>query len=148
MPKNTVMATKGRTARRRPLVGWLAHLLNPLILAFAGSPRLPMLAVIHHRGRRSGRSYATPAGARPTADGFVIPLTFGEQADWFRNIRAAGGCTIRWKGADYAVIEPEVVDWATARPAYYPLERVLMPLIGIEQFVRLRHARASKNNSI
>jgi len=119
------------------------RLLNPLMLSLAGSRR-SMFAVIHHRGRRSGRSYATPLGARPTADGFVIPLTFGQQADWFRNVQAAGGCMIRWKGADYPVIEPEVVDWATARSAFYPVERVLVPLIGIEHFVRLRHAPASK----
>src|SRR5579859_6506253 len=92
------------------------RLFNPLTLPLAGSHRLPLLAVVHHRGRRSGRSYATPLGARLTADGFVIPLTFGERVDWFRNVQAAGGCVIRWKGADYALIEPVVIDWASARP--------------------------------
>ena len=121
--------------------------LNPLMLSLAGSRRLPMLAVIHHRGRRSGRSYTTPLSARPTADGFVIPLTFGDRADWFRNVQAAGGCTIRWRGVNYPVIEPVVVDWATARSAFYPVERVVMPIIGIEQFVRLRHAPASSQLS-
>jgi hypothetical protein len=69
--------------------------LNPLMLSLAGGRRLSMFAVIYHRGRRSGRSYATPVSARPTADGFVISLTFGEQADWFRNVQAAGGCMVR-----------------------------------------------------
>jgi deazaflavin-dependent oxidoreductase (nitroreductase family) len=114
------------------------RLLNPTILSLAGSRRLPMFAIIYHRGRRSGRSYSTPLGARPTPDGFIIPLTFGKQADWFRNVQAAGGCVIRRKGADYQLIEPEVVDWATARTAFYPLERVVMPIMGIEHFVRLR----------
>jgi len=122
------------------------RLLNPLTLSLAGSRRLPMLAVIHHRGRSSGRSYATPLGARLIVDGFVIPLTFGERTDWFRNVRAAGECVIWWKGADYPVIKPEVVDWATARSAFYPVERIVMPLIGIEQFVRLRHAQVSRND--
>jgi deazaflavin-dependent oxidoreductase (nitroreductase family) len=123
------------------------RLFNPLAMKLAGSRHVPMLAVIHHRGRCSGRSYTTPAGARPIDDGFVIPLTFGKQADWFRNVQAAGGCVIRWKGADYQVIEPEVVDWATTRSAFYPLERVVMPIIGIEHFVRLRHAPASSDVS-
>ena len=118
------------------------RLFNPLTLALAGSRYLPLFAVFHHSGRRSGRSYTTPVGARRTADGFVIPLTFGERADWFRNVQAAGACVIRWRGADYPVIEPAVVDWATARPAFYPVERVLVPLIGIKQFVRLRNAPA------
>jgi deazaflavin-dependent oxidoreductase (nitroreductase family) len=120
--------------------------LNPLMLSLAGS-RLPMFTVIHHRGQRFGRSYTTPVGARPTADGFVIPLTFGERADWFRNVRTAGGCMIRWKGVNYPVIEPVIVDWATVRSAFYPVERVVVPLIGIEQFVRLKHAPASSDLS-
>ena len=122
--------------------------LNPLMLSLAGSRRLPMLAVIHHRGRRSGHSYTTPLAARPTADGFVIPLTFGEQADWFRNVQAAGECMIQWKGVNYQVIEPVVVDWTTVRASFYPAERILVPLIGIEHFVRLRHAPLSRNDPI
>ncbi len=143
--KSLVVRIINRAAHALLRVG-VRH-LNPLMLSLAGSPRLPMLAVIYHRGRRSGRSYATPLGARLIANGFVIPITFGEQANWFRNVQAAGGCVIRWKGADYPMIEPEVVDWATARSAFYPLERFVMPIIGIEQFVRLRHAPANSDLS-
>ena len=114
--------------------------LNPLMLSLAGGHRLPMLAVLYHRGRRSGRSYATPVGARPIRDGFVIPLTFGARSDWFRNVQAAGGCMIRWKGVKYTMSEPVVVDWSAVRSAFYPVEQVFVPLIGIEQFVLLRHA--------
>lgn len=161
MEKNHTIATHESTVRGRPFsarfkaINRAAHALlrigtrhlNPLMLSLAGSRRLPMFAVIHHRGRRSGRSYATPLGARPTVDGFVIPLTFGQQADWFRNVQAAGGCVIRWKGVNYPVTEPVVVDWATVRPTFSPVERVLVPIIGIEQFVRLRHAPASSDLS-
>src|SRR5258708_19334939 len=80
------------------------RLFNPLTLALAGSRRLPLFAVVHHRGRRSGRSYTTPVGARRTADGFVIPLTFGERAAWFRDVQAAGECVIRGRGADAPVL--------------------------------------------
>lgn len=99
--------------------------LNPLMLSLAGSRRLSMFAVIYHRGRRSGRSYATPVSARPTADGFVISLTFGEQADWFRNVQAAGGCTIRWKGVNYPVIEPVVEVYQCLQHTIYPITRAL-----------------------
>jgi deazaflavin-dependent oxidoreductase (nitroreductase family) len=119
------------------------RLFNPLALKLAGSQRLPLLAVVYHRGRRSGRSYATPTAARPTVDGFVIALTFGERSDWFWNVRAAGRGVIRWKGAAYPVVEPEVVDWAAARSAFTPVERVLLHVIGIERFVRLRRAPAA-----
>ena len=140
---NALGAAEGaRPARRsaRPVLRVATHLLNPVILQLAGSRYLPFFAVVHHRGRRSGRRYATPVAARRTPDGFVIALTFGEGADWFRNVQAAGGCVIRWKGADYPVVAPEVVDRATARSAFSPIERLLLPLIGIERVVRLRFA--------
>jgi hypothetical protein len=40
--------------------------LNPLMLSLAGSSRLPMLAVLYHRGRRSGRAFTTQVGASDT----------------------------------------------------------------------------------
>ena len=120
--------------------------LNPFMLSLARSGRVPMVAVIHHRGRRSGRAYTTPLAARKTPDGFVIPLTFGKQANWFQNIQAAGGCTIQWKGATYQVTEPVVVDWKSVRASFYPAERILVPLIGIEHFVQLRQAPANEDD--
>jgi hypothetical protein len=57
-------------------------------------------------------------------------------------VLAAGGGVIRWNGADYPVAQPEVVDWATAQSGFSPVQRKLVPLIGIERFVRLRDAPA------
>lgn len=128
-----------RQTIRYSLKGVIGRRFNPVTKSLAGHRHLPFFAMVYHHGRRSGRAYATPVGARPTPDGFMIPLTFGEGADWFRNVRAAGRGVIRWNGADYSVVDPELVDWATARPAFSPVERILIPLIGIEQFVRLRH---------
>jgi hypothetical protein len=34
-------------------------------------------------------------------DVILIALTFGNQSDWSRNVRAAGGCTIWINGPDY-----------------------------------------------
>jgi deazaflavin-dependent oxidoreductase (nitroreductase family) len=124
---------------RRAALAVIRPLLNPLMLALTRSKVLGF-AVIQHRGRRSGRVYATPVAARPTADGFVVPLTFGEQADWFRNVQAAGGCVIAWNGAEYQVVEPEIIDRATASASFTSLERVMLALMGMENFARLRHA--------
>jgi hypothetical protein len=79
-----------------------------------------------------------------TATGFIVPMPFGEATDWFRNIAAADGCGVRWHGKEYVLVEPEVIDWATARPAFSPVLRLLVPIIGIHQFVRLRHAPSSR----
>jgi hypothetical protein len=77
------IAPREQTIHRRPLFGRLTQFLNPFILTHAGSHH-STFAVLHHRGRRSGRTYATPTSARPITDGFVIPLTFGNGADWFQ----------------------------------------------------------------
>ena len=124
---------------RRPALAFATRLLNPLIVQLAGKRHMRAYAVIEHRGRRSGRSYTTPVAARPTADGFLVPMAFGEQADWFRNVLAAGECVIRWNGAAYHVVEPELIDEATGRQALGRVERMLAPLFA-HQFVRLRYA--------
>jgi deazaflavin-dependent oxidoreductase (nitroreductase family) len=86
--------------------------LNPAVLQFAGRSS-SVYALVHHVGRRSGQAYVTPVRARPTPEGFIIPLPYGSNVDWCRNILAAGQCTISWNGKDYLVGEPEVVDLAT-----------------------------------
>jgi deazaflavin-dependent oxidoreductase (nitroreductase family) len=127
-----------RAAPRFIAVG--SRVLNPLMMQLASRRALPMFSLVHHRGRRAGRTYTTSVVARRTADGFIIPLTFGTQSDWFRNARAAGGCTVRWQGTEYRVVEPEVIGGESSRSVFYPLERVLVPRLGIEQFARLRLA--------
>ena len=55
-----------------------------------------------------------PVGVRRFHSGFLVPLSFGPQADWCRNV-LAGGCVVQWKGARYVVVEAEVVDAASIR---------------------------------
>jgi deazaflavin-dependent oxidoreductase (nitroreductase family) len=129
---------------RRALLSVIYPLFNPLVLLLAGSKRASMVAVIQHRGRKSGRAFATPVSARATPDGFVVPLTFGDTADWFQNVKAAGGCTIEWNGARYTVVEPRIADWSVAMSAFSPLEQKWMGLVGMANFVELRHAATTR----
>ena len=68
-----------------------------------------MLAVLKHVGRRSGRAYETPLGACSFGDGFILPLAYGTEVDWCRNVMAAGTCTLRWKGQEYVLERPEII---------------------------------------
>jgi len=131
----------------RAIMGVAGRPFNAFVLRFAGSRYLRLYGVVHHRGRRSGRTYTTPVVVRPTADGFVIPLAFGERADWFRNVHAAGGCEIRWNGTTYSVVDPVVIDWPTAQQAFSPLERIVAPLVCIERYLRVRRADAGDPGS-
>ncbi len=140
-PRHTAHnSTGGARPLTRAVVGPARRLFNPIILRLAGSRRVKFFAIVRHRGRRSGQLYATPVSARPILDGFAIGLTFGERADWIQNLRAAGGGVIRWNGAEYAVTAPEVVDWADVRPAFSRVERMLVPLLGIQRFARVQLA--------
>jgi deazaflavin-dependent oxidoreductase (nitroreductase family) len=115
--------------------------VNPLVLRIAGRRHMPILGIVHHRGRSTGRDYATPLGVRPAADGaFVIPLTFSDASHWYQNIKAAGECVITYQGTYHTVTGPVVVDRATAGPAYPRYERLALQLIGINEFVWLTGA--------
>lgn len=120
----------------------MTRVLNPLIGRMAGRRHFPMAARLGHAGRRSGRPYVTSVGARVRGDLAVIPLTFGNQSDWSRNVRAAGGCSIRVNGQDYRATEPEFLDRSAAGPllaaAFSPLVRASFRLLGIRQYLRLR----------
>jgi deazaflavin-dependent oxidoreductase (nitroreductase family) len=139
-PAATRRAPRAIDRVRMSLIRPLTRILNRRILALAGGGGVRAFAVIHHRGRRSGRAYTTPVGARPMADGFVIPLSFGEGADWCVNVLAAGGCVIEWNGAMYALVAPEVVGRAQARSAFGAREWLALRLMGIGRYLRLRHA--------
>jgi deazaflavin-dependent oxidoreductase (nitroreductase family) len=130
--------------RTRRVIRFVARLVNPLVLGIAGRRYMPAVGIVHHRGRNTGRRYATPLGIRPaTADGFVMPLTFGESAGWYRNIVAAGSCVITWRGNDHAVASPVIVDRATALPAFPRSERLALRAIRINEFVWLHDAPIS-----
>ena len=126
------------------VMGPLTKVLNPVMRKLAGRRHVMMAAQIRHVGRRSGRAYVTPAGARLTGDTFVIPLTFGNTSDWSRNVRAAGGCEIRLDGTDYRAVQPELADRDQAAPviraAFGPVERAMFRMLGIRQYLLLHRA--------
>ena len=116
--------------------------LNPVIGKFAGRRHFHMAAEIRHVGRRSGKAYVTPVSARLVGDVALVPLTFGNQSDWVRNVRAVGGCALRIGGVDYIATEPDFVSRSEAKPlinqAFSPPQRAMMRMLGIKQFMRLQ----------
>ncbi len=126
--------------RTRRVVRSVARFVNPVTLHIAGRRWMPIVGILHHRGRQSGRTYSTPLGMRRLGNSFVMPRTFGEDAAWYRNVLAAGGCRVTYLGKDYTLAEPEVIDYTTAAPAFPRYERLQFRLIGINEYLRLRIA--------
>src|SRR5258708_13484856 len=124
--------------RARQVVRFAARLVHPLVLFVAGRRWMPVVGILHHRGRRTGREYATPIGMRPLGDGFVIPRTFSDHAAWYQNIKAAGEGRVTYLGRRYRVVEPEVIDYATARAAFPRYERLQFRLLRINEYLPLR----------
>jgi deazaflavin-dependent oxidoreductase (nitroreductase family) len=116
----------------------LTKVLNPLSVKMAGGPGFRMAGRIHHVGRRSGSEFVTPIGVRLRDGEILIPLTFGNQSDWVRNVRAAGGATIEVRGHCYQMGAPEFLNWTEARSTvrgYFPVARVVFKILGIKQFI-------------
>ena len=139
----TTIHTTSLGPRTRRVVRSVARFVNPVTLLIAGRSWMPIVGILHHRGRRTGRAYATPLGMRRLRDHFVMPRTFGEDAAWYRNVLAAGGCVVTYRGTTYTLVEPEVIDYAAAAPAFPRYERLQFRLIGINEYLRLRIAPSS-----
>ncbi len=126
----------------RLLMRPMTKVFNPLVRKMAGRSHMKMAALVLHRGRTSGRRYATPASARLHGDEFLVPLTFGSESDWSRNLRAAGGGRIRWQGREYEVADPEIWLAKDIRPLFRDTfgapTRAAFRLIGIRSVMRLK----------
>ena len=114
-----------------------ARITAPLARPLAGRRFIPIWAIVEHRGRRSGRIYRTPVAISRMPAGFMIPIPFGDETQWVKNVVAAGGCRLRWAGRDIELVAPAVVDKAEAVAAFNRVERTLLGSVGIAHFLRL-----------
>ena len=123
----------------------LTKIMNPFAIRLARTGVLSVWGVVHHTGRKSGRAFSTPIALAATPDSFFVPLPWGTGTDWCRNLRAAGGGAIRYRGRDYLVSDPEVVGVEVARPAFPGPIRVILPAVGIKRFLRLRRGELTQH---
>jgi deazaflavin-dependent oxidoreductase (nitroreductase family) len=116
------------------------YLLNPLMLRLAGR-RYWYASVINHTGRRSGKQYSTPIVADQAGDDLIIPLPYGTDVDWVRNVLKAGRAAVVRRGQTYQVRAPEIIDATQALPALPRERRHAFERMSIEHFLRLRIAQ-------
>lgn len=116
--------------------------LNPLMLKFAGRRYSPQ-AVIYHKGRKSGQSYSTPVVIELVTDGFIIPLPYGTDVDWCRNILSAGQCTIQWHGNSYTVVEPALINAEDVINKLSQMRQRIFHMIGVKRVLKVRIANVT-----
>ena len=116
----------------RPMAA-VSRSLNPLVLPL--TRHLPPFVVLHHQGRRSGRSYDTPVQAYRTSDGWVVGLAYNHNSAWVLNLLAAGGGEMTRAGRRYRISGPRRVgrEALTKLPALAALE---MRMVGIDEFLQ------------
>lgn len=111
--------------------------LNPFTRLFAG--RLPGFGILTHEGRTTGRSYRTPINVFERDGDYVFFLTYGSDVQWVKNVLAAGRCSLRTRGRDVTLVDPELSTDAELRIAP-PFVRSIGRFVGMTQFVRMRAA--------
>jgi deazaflavin-dependent oxidoreductase (nitroreductase family) len=96
----------------------------------------PGFAIVTHVGRRSGRTYHTPVNVFRDGNRYTFALTYGRDADWVRNVLAAGGCEIRTRGRTVRLEQPELFTDQTRARVPAPV-RVVLGAIDAQDFLAL-----------
>ena len=128
----------------RTLARWNKVGLNRVTKRIA--PWMPGLGVVAHAGRSSGRRYQTPVNVFPAGDGYLFALTYGPDSDWVKNVLAAGGCGLVTRGRTVRLVSPRLVHDEN-RHGIRPVERQVLRLIGVADFLSLKTAPAAGASS-
>jgi deazaflavin-dependent oxidoreductase (nitroreductase family) len=108
--------------------------IEPVVRRSAG------FALVHHRGRRTGRRYRTPVNVFDLDDGaerrLVVALTYGPTADWVQNV-SAGPAHLTRRGTDLRVVAIEIVGRDVAWPILPLAVRAVLRLLRVRDFALL-----------
>jgi deazaflavin-dependent oxidoreductase (nitroreductase family) len=118
---------------------------NPVMGTFAWL--VPPLAMVHHVGRKSGRRYRSPVVAFQSATGFVIPMTYGRDVDWARNIVHAHGCEVQQMGQRHTLRNPRIVNFKAAEAHLPAVARPLLRAANFPGYVLLDFATKGARRS-
>jgi len=112
--------------------------VNPVTRRVAG--KLPTFGVLTHRGRKTGRIYHTPINVFRRGDAYFFFLTYGSDAQWVKNVLAAGSCSLKTRGRIVRLVEPELITDPELRPAPPVARFVERRIAGVTQYLRMRVA--------
>jgi deazaflavin-dependent oxidoreductase (nitroreductase family) len=109
--------------------------VNPVTRLFAG--RAPGFGILTYRGRTSGKMYNTPINVFRRGDDYIFVLTYGSDAEWVKNVLAAGRCGILTRGHNVTLTRPEVIVDPTRSLVPAPI-RFIGRLGNVTEFLRMR----------
>ena len=132
------MRTKSRLVQG-PIIWMTKRFINPRQRLTAGSAGATT-SIVRNVGRRSGTVYETPVDVVPAGDGFLIALPYGTNAQWVRNVLAAGSATILTDGRAYAVDRAELVSMAAVADAFPEGDQRSFRIMKTDQCLRVQRA--------
>ena len=109
---------------------------NRVVRTFAGRRGSPV-AVVEHRGRRSGRRYRTPVLAVGTDGGYLVALFYGADRDWVRNVLTAGSCSLERGGQRVELTDPRMLDVGDGMALVPAPMRPALRLLRVTRVLRL-----------
>ena len=116
--------------------------LQPAALAMSGKRWFPLYAIVNHRGRSSSTAYKTPIAVVPSRgrDTILIGLPWGLKTNWARNVVAAGGVDLTWKGRTVHTTRPRIVDaveaTALAKAPFRPIMKRMPGAIVLQEVTK------------
>lgn len=113
------------------------YIFNRITLALAKRGKGPF-SIVCHKGRRSGRMFQTPVLASYHEGVIIIPLSYGEDVDWLKNVLAQGGCEIFRMDRKINAVNPEVIGSTHAFASLPEDRRELFQRFKMEKFLRLQ----------
>lgn len=112
----------------------LPRYLNPALRPL--SRKLPPLALLHHEGRHSGRTYETPVQAYRTPHGYIAAYAYSDNPHWAQNLLATGHGHMTRAGKRYTITNPRHLDEKGLDQLPTPV-RTLMKAISIRNALQL-----------
>lgn len=97
---------------------------------------VPGFGIVIHEGRRSRQEYRTPVNLFRRDGGFEIALTYGPDSDWVKNVLAAGGAEVKYRGQIHRLTNPRMVQNPrdTAVPSTV---RLILRFLKVDRFLLL-----------
>jgi deazaflavin-dependent oxidoreductase (nitroreductase family) len=122
---------------RRAWLGLLKHTLNRATVPLARAGVGPF-SLVRHVGRKTGRTYETPLLLARVDAGFVAELTYGPKVAWYRNVVAAGRCTVIHDGTEFMIGRVEECDTAAGLRAFGNPAAIVLRALRRREFRLLR----------
>ena len=125
--------TTTRIQRLRPFT----KVFNPLMRPFAAL--LPGFGVIGYQGRRSGTAYRTPINVFQRDGDYIFALTYGPEAQWVKNVLAAGTAQLEQRGRTVTLRDPR--RFTDPKATLMPLVvRLFLRFMRVREFLRMSPA--------